>query len=107
MARANDLALVHTPGAVARSVGEFLENAFFGIFRAAGWLLGRAWFLLFVVGLAFKDGFDNARPVKVPSSPAPLSAQQKVELMDADRTIDPYQTPFGIPFGPNVHASHD
>lgn len=107
MARADELAVVHSPSAVARSVGEFLENAFFGFFRTAGWLAGRAWFLVFVILLALKDGFNNGRPVKVPSSPAPLSAQGKVELMDAERTIDAYQTPFGVPYGPNVHASHD
>jgi hypothetical protein len=102
--RADNLAAENSPGVV-------LENLFLGFFAAIGWVLGRSWFhgakLLFLVYLAFTDGYNRgvkrqpkpAEPVTPPNPQPPLS-----ELLADSNILDAYQTPFGVPFGPNVQA---
>lgn len=115
--RASDLAAQHSPGVVLRKFAIFLENLFFGVFRVLGWMIGRSWYhgaqVLFVIGLAFSDGYKLGAkiPPKEPQALPPgtynSNGAPAVDLVDDDRVIDTYQTPFGVPYGPNVHASHD
>lgn len=99
--RADNLAAENSPGIV-------LENLFLGFFTVIGWVLGRSWFhaakLLFLVYLAFTDGYH--RGVKLqPKPPEPAAIQQPPqELLANSNILDAYQTPFGVPFGPNVQA---
>ncbi len=102
--------------AAAHPLGEVLENAFLGIFHHLGRFLGytakavayvlfHSYTLLFVIWLAFQDGFKHATKVKeqAPAEAVPLPQGQ---LLGDPRYTD-QNTPFGVPFGPNVHASHD
>lgn len=113
MQRASELATKNTPGQVARSAGIILENLFLGFFACVAWVLGRSWFygsqLIYAAGLAFADGYKRgakARPEQ-PQAVEPPAGPRTQELVEDGRIIDQYQTPFGVPFGPNVHASHD
>lgn len=105
--RAEELAAQHPAGEVLENSLLWLITAIGGFFGflalAVKWTLHHAWSLVFVVALAFSAGYrKTSKPaVKIPVQPGP------VQLMEDERTIDSYQTPFGIPFGPNVQASHD
>jgi hypothetical protein len=62
---------------------------------------------VYFIGLAFMDGYAHGTK----AAPRPAPAQQLPQrvsppLVDDDRIAD-HTTPFGVPFGPNVHASHD
>lgn len=106
MARATELAEKNTPGVAFEGIGVLLENIFLGLFRLVGWSVGRTWFhgsrLLYFVGLAFADGYKTGTkaPVQVPQQPSvpapPLMADNPIQSA--------YETPFGVPFGPNVQA---
>jgi hypothetical protein len=109
MARATELATANPPHVSFSKLGVLLENLFFGVFRVLGWAIGRLWFhgsrTMFVVGLAFADGYRQgakAQPEIAPPPPPPAP----VDLLEDDRIAD-HMTPFGVPFGPNVFASHD
>lgn len=101
--------------AAEHPLGEVLENAFLWAITAIGsfagflalslkWTFHHGYAFLFILALAFSAGYrKTSKPVvKVPVQPVGGSQQ----LLDDDRIAD-YQTPFGIPFGPNVQASHD
>ena len=103
--------------AKAHPVGEVLENAFFGSFKLAGmaaggafravnWALFHAYTLIFIIWLAFKDGFKQT--AKIQPKPAAAVEQPPIvqKLLDDPRYHD-QNTPFGVPYGPNVHASHE
>jgi hypothetical protein len=113
MARATEMATANPPHVSFAKLGELLENMFFGVFKIIGWLIGRAWFhgtrVLYVVGLAFADGYRNGvkAPPEVPPQLTQPAQPGMPPLLDDNRTISAYETPFGIPFGPNVQASHD
>lgn len=113
MERAKALATENTLDVSFKKFFVLLENAFFGIFGILGWLVGRTWFYgaqtLFVVGLAFKEGYVKGAkaPVPVPEEDARPDAVPAPPLMNDGRTMNQYDTPFGVPFGPNVFASHD
>lgn len=113
MQRATELATKNTPGEVARSAGILLENLFLGFFAAVAWVLGRTWFygsqLIYAAGLAFADGYKRGTKAQPKQPPAAVSAPLTAgpaQLLEDDRIAD-HMTPFGIPFGPNVQASHD
>lgn len=114
MERATELAGQNSPGVAFSKFGVFLENVFLGTFRLTGFILGRMWFhaaqVLFVIGLAFADGYKDgvkAAPASPASQPPAEHPQPTGAFLDDPRTIDSYQTPFGVPYGPNVQASHD
>jgi len=114
MERATELAQQNTPGVTFAKFGVFLENLFLGTLRLLGLIVGRTWFhasrTLFVTGLAFADGYKDGVKALPPAPPVPVNAPfpgQSAQLLDDPRTIDTYQTPFGVPYGPNVQASHD
>lgn len=101
--------------ATAHPFGEVAENAFLGCFSLLGrvtgyfalaisWLAFHAWTLVFVIWLAFTDGFRKAAGTKAqqPAAPPGTASQLLADPRYADQN-----TPFGVPFGPNVHASHD
>ncbi len=106
--------------AKAHPFGEVVENTFLGFFHVIGrlfgylaltlsWIAFHAWTLVFVVWLAFSDGFKHAAKVQPKQpAPAPVAPVQPgaTHLMDDPRYAD-HNTPFGVPYGPNVHASHD
>ena len=71
--RAEAAAKANPPGEVLRKALILLENVFFAVFAIIGWLFGRAWFLVFVTGLALMDGFNRGRNA-APESPAALTA---------------------------------
>jgi hypothetical protein len=101
--RASQLAASNPPGVV-------LENLLLWMFRAIGLVLGRGWFygskVVYFIGLAFMDGYvHGAHAVRQPA-PQQLPAPVSPPIVDDDRIAD-HTTPFGVPFGPNVHASHD
>jgi hypothetical protein len=106
--RARELAAQNPPGVALGKFAILLENMFFGAFRVLGWAIGRSWFyaaqVLFVIGLAFCEGYRNGAKAapKTPSLPQP--AAPVPDLVDDDRIMDPYTTPFGVPYGPNVQA---
>ncbi len=103
--------------AKAHPFAEVVENTFLGFFHVIGrlfgyialsaaWIAFHGWTLVFVVWLAFSDGFKHAAKVQPkPAAVAPVP-QPTGKLLEDDRYAD-YTTPFGVPFGPNVHASHD
>lgn len=103
--RAAELARQNPPGVV-------LENLFLGVFAVMGMVLGRLWFwgskFVFIIGLAFADGYMKgakvqARPPEAEIPPPPQSVPAP-PLMNDGRTMNMNETPFGVPFGPNVHA---
>lgn len=113
MERATKLAEQNTPGVAFKGLVVLFENTFLGVFALIGWLIGRTWFhgsqLIYLVGLAFADGYKNGAKVAPPQPkqlPPPRQAGP-ADLLDDDRIVDQYQTPFGVPFGPNVQASHE
>ena len=103
--------------AEAHPIGEVLENAFFGsfklvgmgfgaAFRAVNWALFHAYTLVFVIWLAFCDGFKQTAKIQ----PKPAAAEQPAivqQVLNDPRYQDAQSTPFGVPYGPNVHASHE
>ena len=102
--------------ASAHPLGEVLENAFLGVFhhlgrtigytaKAVSWALFHSYTLLFVIWLAFHDGFKHATKAKE-QAPAAISEAPQPPLLADPRYVD-QNTPFGVPFGPNVHASHE
>ncbi len=111
--------------AKAHPFGETLENAFLGFFhvigRAAGYsvkallfLLFHGWTLVFVIWLAFSDGFRQAAKVQpkqvhadIPEPGTPPAGPGAGSPLVNDPRYADYTTPFGVPFGPNVHASHE
>lgn len=101
--RASELAASHPPAVV-------LENLFLGFFAVLGWIVGRLWFYgsktVYIVALALADGYvKGARAANAPVQQLPQAADTR-PLVEDDRITD-HTTPFGIPFGPNVQASHD
>jgi hypothetical protein len=102
--------------AAAHPLGEVLENAFLGVFhhlgrtigytaKAVSWALFHSYTLLFVIWLAFHDGFKHATKAKEEAPAEPDFALQQQLL--ADPRYNDQNTPFGVPYGPNVHASHE
>lgn len=113
MERAGELASKNTPGVAFSSFGILLENLFLGFFASVAWVLGRTWFygsqLIYAAGLAFADGYKRGTKAQPKQPPAAVSAPLTAgpaQLLEDDRIAD-HMTPFGIPFGPNVQASHD
>jgi hypothetical protein len=113
MARATDLAQRNPPDVSLAKLLVFFENIFFGVFKLAGWLIGRVWFhgsrTIYIVGLAFSDGYRQGAkvPPKKPAPAEPAIGPQRTPmppLMNDGRTQDVYDTPFGMPYGPNVQA---
>jgi hypothetical protein len=113
MARATEMASRNPPDVSFAKLLVVCENVFFGVFKLIGWLIGRVWFhgsrTLYIVGLAFSDGYKHG--AKVPPKPQqalpPPQAggpQPMPPLMNDGRTQDVYDTPFGVPYGPNVQA---
>lgn len=113
MARATDMAERNTPGVAFKGLGVLLENLFLGVFACVGWVLGRSWFhgsqLLYASGLAFADGYKKGTryqpPVPSQLSQPPQAGQP--DLLDDSRIMNSYDTPFGVPYGPNVQASSE
>ena len=103
-----------------------LENAFLGFFaviggifgyafRAVSWLLFHGYTLLFVIWLAAQDGFRKTSKIEpkpkkndAPASVPPLTGMPPTaqQILEDPRYQDQSTTPFGVPYGPNVHASH-
>jgi hypothetical protein len=103
--------------AAEHPIGEVLENSFLWLITAIGaafgylvlavkWLIFHSYSFLFVVGLAFAAGFKKTSKPAVKPEPAP-EERTYAALIEDERIIDQHQTPFGVPFGPNVFASHD
>jgi hypothetical protein len=109
--------------AKAHPFAEVVENTFLGFFKVLGlitggfvlgvsWLAFHAWTVVFIVWLAFSDGFKAAARVHQPDVNqvaeriAPLPNPAATHLLDDPRYQD-HTTPFGVPYGPNVHASHE
>ena len=106
--RATELAQQNTPGVAFAKLGVFLENVFLGTLRLLGLIVGRTWFhfsrLIFVIGLAIYGRLQ--RRCKGPATACASSAGQHPYPAGAGfsvedpRTIDAYQTPFGVPSRP-------
>lgn len=94
-----------------------LDTVILAVLVAIGWTVGRAWWLA-VFGAVFAGkglvSYSRAvqygyrmgtktqlKPVVQASSDVPPHATQR--MVDDDRIAD-HQTPFGVPFGPNVQA---
>ncbi len=103
--------------AKAHPASEVLENAFLGVFTllggftgyvtlAATWLAYHAWTFVFVVWLAFSDGFKRTARVQPKPVAQAAAAPLQGQILDDPRYTD-HTTPFGVPFGPNVHGSHE
>jgi hypothetical protein len=83
--RAEVIARANPPGEVLRKTTVLLENAFLGIFAAIGWVFGRAWFLVFVIGLALADGFSRGRN----AAPKAFTAEGRVPPPDPEHQGEP------------------
>jgi hypothetical protein len=91
--------------------GVVLENLLLGIFRVLGFILGRLWFygskIVYIIGLALADGYkQGARAMVQPQATQPIAVPAGAFVEDP-RIHDTAQTPFGVPYGPNIQASHD
>ena len=95
-----------------------VENLFLGFFACLGWVIGRLVLLVYLVCLATADGFKHGatalvlkekKPKAIVAPPAESNGHMPhpADLHNDDRLQDPYGTPFGVPYGPNVHASHE
>lgn len=96
-----------------------LDTVILAVLVAIGWVPGRVWWLmvfgsviaargLTAYALAVRHGYrigmkKQLAPVKPAKAPAPTLAHATQQLIDDDRIAD-HQTPFGVPFGPNVQA---
>lgn len=95
-----------------------IDTVILAVLVGIGWAAGRSWWLL-VFGsvfaarglasyaLAVRHGYRlgtmTLKPA-VQASPGPApNARTTQQLIDEDRIAD-HQTPFGVPFGPNVQA---
>jgi hypothetical protein len=96
-----------------------IDTVILAVLVGVGWVVGRSWWLLvFGSVIAAKGLVSYALAVRhgyrlgtltlksAPASVAPARAQPPrttQQLIDEDRIAD-HQTPFGVPFGPNVQA---
>lgn len=95
MARAGELSSQISPRVALGKLAVLLEECFFGLFRLLGWIVGRAWFLVFVISLAIRDGFEAGRPhrVKQPSPPpTPLQSGGYIPAPDHQGEPGPANT---------------
>jgi hypothetical protein len=93
------------------TLGVVLDNLFFLTFRVIGLALGRTWFygskLVYVIWLAFLDGYVQGVKAVREAQAAPGQAPQgpvQGPLLDDERIMMQHNTPFGVPFGPNIQA---
>ncbi len=105
--------------ASANSPLHVIDTAVLGVLVGIGWFFGRAWWLLaygavfaskglVLYVLAVRHGYRKGtkKPLKDAAQGAvpPVPQGQPQRLMADDRIMETHQTPFGVPFGPNVQA---
>jgi hypothetical protein len=97
-----------------------LDTVILAILVGIGWTAGRAWWLLvfgsvfaakglvtyaYAVRHGYRAGMMKQLKPVVPAQGAapPASRPTSEQMLENDRIAD-HQTPFGVPFGPNVQA---
>jgi len=93
-----------------------LDTAVLGTLLGIGWLVGRLWYGtvftaafagkgLVMYVLAVRHGYRKGVKKKLaPAQAQPAAPPQPTELLAGNPIHDAYQTPFGVPYGPNVQA---